>query len=480
MKYEPVIGLEIHAGLSTNSKIFCGCSAKFGARPNSQTCPVCLGLPGVLPVLNEEVVEYAIKIALALNCRISPYSKFDRKNYYYPDLPKNYQISQNYLPFAFQGYLDVPLEQGTKRVGINNIHLEEDAGKNIHGGDTGFGDSLVDFNRAGVPLIEIVTQPDMRSLEEVEKFMTTLRDILLYLNICDCCMEEGSLRFEANISLRLEGESGLGNRVEMKNLNSFKMVAKAFQYEVKRQEKVLREGGRIKAETRLWDEEKEVTAAMRSKEEAHDYRYFPEPDLPPLIIEDDWIDKIKKEMPELPQERKLRFAREYEIPEYDARILTADKSLADFYEDTARLFPEAKMVSNWVMGELLRGLRERNISIGECPLTASHLAGMLNLIKKGAISGRIAKDVFAEMFNSGKEAEEIVGEKGWRQMSDEEEVGKIAGEIIEKNPQSVKDFRSGKEKALGFLVGQVMKATRGKANPQLVNKLLKERLENMN
>jgi len=476
MQYETVIGLEVHAGLSTNSKIFCGCSTKFGASPNSQTCPVCLGLPGVLPVLNEAAVEDAIKVALALNCQVSPYSKFDRKNYYYPDLPKNYQISQNYLPVAFKGYLDVPLEKGTKRVGIDNIHLEEDAGKNIHGGGADAGESLVDLNRAGIPLIEIVTQPDMRSLEEVEKFMISLRDILLYLGVCDCCMEEGSLRFEANISLRLEGESRLGNRVEMKNLNSFKMVSKALQHEMRRQGEVLKEGGHIKAETRLWDEEKEVTSTMRSKEEAHDYRYFPEPDLSPLIIKDNWIDRVRKAMPELPRERKLRFSREYKIPEYDAQVLIADKYLADFYEDTVKLFPEAKMVSNWVMGELLRGLKERNINIEECLLPATHFANMLNMIKKGAISGRIAKDVFAEMLDTGKEAEEIVKEKGWSQMSDEDEVSRIADEIIEKNPQSVRDFQGGKEKALGFFIGQVMKVTRGKANPQLVNKLLKEKL----
>ncbi len=477
MNYESVIGLEVHAELSTASKVFCGCSTRFGAGPNSQTCPVCLGLPGVLPVLNRKVVEDALKIALALNCHISPYSRFDRKNYYYPDLPKNYQISQNYLPFAENGYLDIPLEKGRKRVGIHNIHLEEDAGKNLHGEGLDSGESLVDLNRAGVPLIEMVTHPDMRSLEEVEKFMTFLRDILLYLDVCDCCMEEGSLRFEANISLRLAGESELGNRVEMKNLNSFKMVSKALRYEMKRQEEILRQGGRIKSETRLWDEKKEVTSVMRSKEDAPDYRYFPEPDLPPLIIETRRIDEIRKRMPELPQERKLRFLREYKIPEYDARILTADRSLADFYEDAVRLFPEAKTVSNWVMGEMLRKLRERNIRPGDCPLTVSHLAGLLNLIKEGTISGRVAKDVFAEMFDSGREAEEVVREKGWIQLSDEDEVRKITEEIIEKNPQSVKDFRSGKKKALGFLMGQVMKATRGQANPQMVSKLLKERLQ---
>lgn len=479
MKYEPVIGLEVHAELFTEAKVFCGCSTSFGALANSQACPVCLGLPGVLPVLNQRVVEHALKIALALHCRISPYSRFDRKNYYYPDLPKNYQISQNYFPFADKGYLDIPLGKGKKRVGINNIHLEEDAGKNIHGEGAEADESGVDFNRAGVPLIEIVTEPDMRSLEEADRFMVSLRDILLYLHVCDCCMEEGSLRFEANISLRLEGETQLGNRVEMKNLNSFKIVSRAIQYEMKRQENVLRKGGRVEAETRLWDEKKGATSVMRSKEGAPDYRYFPEPDLPSLTIPDNWMDKARREMPELPEERRLRFLKEYKIPEYDAQVLIADKSLADFYEETVRLFPEAKMVSNWVMGELLRGLREKGIGLEECLLTASHLAGMLNLIKEGTLSVRIAKDVFTEMFNTGKEAEEIVKEKGWGQLSDEKEMRRLVSEIIEKNPRSVRDFRNGKEKALGFFIGQVMKATRGQANPQLVNKLLKEKLGNV-
>ncbi|MCD5397829.1 Asp-tRNA(Asn)/Glu-tRNA(Gln) amidotransferase subunit GatB, partial [candidate division NPL-UPA2 bacterium] len=453
MKYEPVIGLEVHAELFTEAKVFCGCSTSFGALANSQACPVCLGLPGVLPVLNQRVVEHALKIALALHCRISPYSRFDRKNYYYPDLPKNYQISQNYFPFADKGYLDIPLGKGKKRVGINNIHLEEDAGKNIHGEGAEADESGVDFNRAGVPLIEIVTEPDMRSLEEADRFMVSLRDILLYLHVCDCCMEEGSLRFEANISLRLEGETQLGNRVEMKNLNSFKIVSRAIQYEMKRQENVLRKGGRVEAETRLWDEKKGATSVMRSKEGAPDYRYFPEPDLPSLTIPDNWMDKARREMPELPEERRLRFLKEYKIPEYDAQVLIADKSLADFYEETVRLFPEAKMVSNWVMGELLRGLREKGIGLEECLLTASHLAGMLNLIKEGTLSVRIAKDVFTEMFNTGKEAEEIVKEKGWGQLSDEKEMRRLVSEIIEKNPRSVRDFRNGKEKALGFFIG---------------------------
>ncbi len=476
-QYESVIGLEVHAELSTDSKAFCGCSTRFGARPNSQACPVCLGLPGVLPVLNKKVVEHALKIALALRCQIFSCSRFDRKNYYYPDLPKNYQISQNYFPFAGNGYLDIPSGKKRKRVGINNIHLEEDAGKNLHGEGADIEKSGVDCNRAGVPLIEIVTEPDMRSLEEAERFMISLRDILLYLHVCDCCMEEGSLRFEANISLRLKGETRLGNRIEMKNLNSFKIVSRALQYEMKRQEGILKQGGRVEAETRLWDEKKGVTSVMRSKEEAPDYRYFPEPDLPPLTIKDNWIDKARRKMPELPEERRLRFLKEYKIPEYDAQVLIADKSLADFYEETVRLFPEAKMVSNWVMGELLRGLREKGLGLEKCLLTASHLAGMLNLIKKGALSGRLAKEVFAEMFNTGKEAEEIVREKGWKQLSDEEEVRGLVREIIEKNPQSVKDFQDGKEKALGFLIGQVMKATRGQANPQLANRVLREKLK---
>ncbi|MCD5390271.1 Asp-tRNA(Asn)/Glu-tRNA(Gln) amidotransferase subunit GatB [candidate division NPL-UPA2 bacterium] len=478
MNYQLVVGLEVHAELSTESKVFCGCSTRFGEEPNSQTCPVCLGLPGALPVLNKKAVEYAIRAALAMNCEISRHSQFDRKNYYYPDLPKNYQISQNYLPFASDGCLNISIKGETKRIGINNIHLEEDAGKSLHGEDTGLTEeSLVDFNRAGVPLIEIVTRPDMHSLEEVKKFMTNLRDVLLYLDICDCHMEEGSIRFEANISLRPEGESKLGNRVEVKNLNSFKMVLKALEYEMGRQENLLQEGRVIKAETRLWNEAKGMTSAMRGKEGAPDYRYFPEPDLVPLVIDSKWIEEIKESIPELPQARKMRLMKEYGIPEYDASVLTANRPLADFYEETAALFPDGKMVSNWVMVELLGRLNERNLKIEDSPLRPSHIAEMFTLIKDGLISGKMAKDVFTEMFDTGKGAGAIVEERGWTQISDESRVREIVEEVIRKNPKSVKDFQGGKQKALGFLVGQVMKETRGKANPQLVNKMLREKLQ---
>ena len=478
MNYQLVVGLEVHAELSTGSKVFCGCPTRFGGEPNSQTCPVCLGLPGVLPVLNKKVVEYAIRAALAMNCEISRHSRFDRKNYYYPDLPKNYQISQNYLPFACNGHLNISIKGAVKRIGIDNIHLEEDAGKNLHGEDTGLAeDSLVDFNRAGVPLIEIVTRPDMHSLEEVEKFMTNLRDVLLYLGICDCRMEEGSLRFEANISMRPEGESILGNRVEMKNLNSFKMVLKSLEYEMGRQENLLREGKTVQPETMLWDKAKGMTSAMRGKEEAPDYRYFPEPDLVPLVIDPEWLKEIKESLPELPQARKMRLMKEYGIPEYDSAVLTANRPLADFYEETVRLFPDGKMVSNWVMVELLGRLKERNLKIEDSPLRPSHLAEMLTLIKDGLISGKIAKDVFTEMFTSGKGARIVVEEKGWAQISDESQMKEIVEEVIRENPKSVEDFQGGKKKAITFLVGQVMKETRGKANPQLVNKLLREKLQ---
>lgn len=478
MNYQPVVGLEVHAELSTDSKVFCGCSTRFGQEPNSQTCPVCLGFPGMLPVLNKKVVEYGLKAALALNGEVSPYSKFDRKNYYYPDLPKNYQISQNYLPLASNGHLNISIKGRVKTIGISNIHLEEDAGKNLHGEDTGRAEeSLVDFNRAGVPLIEIVTGPDMHKLEEVEEFMSTLRDVLLYLGICDCRMEEGSLRFEANISLRPEGESTLGNRVEMKNLNSFKMVLKALEYEMSRQKDILQQGKTVKAETRLWDEEKGITSAMRGKEEAPDYRYFPEPDLVSLVIDSKWIEKIKKSLPELPQARRMRLIKEYGIPEYDAGVLTANRALAGFYEEVVKLFPDGKKVSNWVMVELLGRLKERKLKIEDSLVRPSQLAEMLTLIKDGLISGKIAKDVFTEMFNTGKGASTVVEEKGWMQISDESQMREIVEEIIRKNPKSVEDFQGGKEKVFGFLVGQVMKETAGKANPQLVNKLLRERLK---
>ena len=478
MNYETIIGLEVHAELSTATKVFCSCRTKFGASPNSQTCPVCLGMPGVLPVLNEKVVEDAICIALALNCKINTYNKFDRKNYYYPDLPKNYQISQQYLPVAADGYLDIFIKGEKKHIRINNIHIEEDAGKNLHAEDTGLQNvSLVDFNRAGVPLLEIVTYPDMGNLQEVEKFMTDLRNILLYTDVSDCKMEEGSLRFEANVSLKPAGQTKLGPRVEMKNLNSFKIVLSALQYEIKRQEELLREGKEVTQETRLWDEKKNKTYSMRSKEEAHDYRYFPEPDLVPLTIDEKLISEIRSSIPELPASKFGRFCKEYGLSEYDAGVLTQNRTLSDFYEEVTAIFHEPKTVSNWVMGELLAICNEEGKRIESSPIPAREFAELLELLKKGTVNSPSAKSILREMFHSGKNAKEIVEEKGLSQISDEEDIKKIVSKVISENPGSANDYRSGKKKALGFLVGQVMKTSKGRANPKLVNKLLQEALE---
>ena len=488
-KYQIIIGLEVHAELATATKVFCGCGTKFGADPNSQTCPVCLGMPGVLPVLNEKVVLSAIRIALALNCKINLYNKFDRKNYYYPDLPKNYQISQQYLPIAADGHLDIFVSHDKnsasdaitgekKHIRINNIHIEEDAGKNLHAEDTGLQNmSLVDFNRAGVPLLEIVTYPDMRNLQEVEKFMTDLRNILLYTGVSDCKMEEGSLRFEANVSLKPAGQTELGPRVEMKNLNSFKMVLSALQYEIKRQEELLREGKEVIQETRLWDEKKDKTYSMRSKEEAHDYRYFPEPDLVPLTIDEKLLNEIRSSIPELPASKFERFCKEYGLSEYDAGVLTQNRTLSDFYEEVTAVFHEPKTVSNWVMGELLSILNEQKQELTDCPISPQQFAELMELLKKGTINSPSAKSILREMFHSGKNAKELVEEKGLSQISDEEDIKKIVSKAISENPGSANDYRKGKKKALGFLVGQVMKATKGRANPKLVNKLLQEALD---
>jgi aspartyl-tRNA(Asn)/glutamyl-tRNA(Gln) amidotransferase subunit B len=478
--YQPVIGLEIHAELFSDTKIFCGCSTKFGQEPNSQTCPVCLGLPGVLPVLNQKAVELLVKIGLALGCKILPRARFDRKNYYYPDLPKNYQISQNYLPFAVDGSLELPTGKGKDipvKVGIDNVHLEEDAGKNIHIEDDKGGYSLVDFNRAGIPLAEIVTRPDMHSLEDVMSFMTSLRDILLYLRASNCKMEEGALRFEANVSIRPYGESRLGARVEIKNLNSFKSVLRALQYEIERQGKLLESGEIVRGETRLWDEKGGKTLRMRLKESSPDYRYFPEPDLPPVVVEPQWIEQLKAEMPELPVERQRRFTKEYNIPHYDAVILTSSKSLADFYEEAVEGFPNGKEVSNWIMGEVLEKLKEKGIGIEESSLTPQSLSELLNFIKCDIISGKMAREVFSEMFATGKGAREIVEEKGLKQISDTTEIKKTIDLILKKNPDAISDFRAGKKKAIAYLIGQIMKETRGAANPQLVDELLRKALE---
>jgi aspartyl-tRNA(Asn)/glutamyl-tRNA(Gln) amidotransferase subunit B len=478
MIYEVVIGLEVHVQLSTKSKIFCGCSTKFGGEPNSQACPVCLGLPGVLPVLNKKVVEYALRTALALDCRIAPFCRFARKNYYYPDLPKNYQISQYDEPLSSGGYIEIKVKGKVKKIGITRVHLEEDAGKLIHGEELESADSsFVDYNRTGVPLMEVVSEPDISTSEEAHAYLLALKSILQYIEVSDCNMEEGSLRCDANISLRPKGEKEFGTKAELKNMNSFKGVKEALDYEVARQSKVLAEGKEIVQETRLWEVKKGISISMRSKEEAQDYRYFPEPDLVPLTIGKEWVAKIKESLPELPEARERRFISQYKIPEYDAGILTSSKSLADYFEECARLYPKPKVASNWIMGELLGNLKVSNREIEDCPVTPGHLAEMLKLIDKGTISGKIAKEVFAEMFKTGKRAEEIVREKGLTQITSEEEISEVVEKIIKENPKAVEEYREGKEKALGHLVGQVMRLTRGKANPQLANKLLKERLK---
>ncbi len=475
MEYEVIIGLEVHAQLLTKSKIFCGCSTKFGAEPNRHTCPVCLGMPGVLPVLNKKVVEYAMKMALATNCKITPFSRFARKNYFYPDLPKGYQISQYELPIAQNGYLEVIVDGKKNRIGITRIHMEEDAGKLIH--DEHDSISYVDFNRTGVPLIEIVSEPDLRSPEEAAEYLRRLRDILRYLEICDGNMEEGSFRCDANISLRPNGAKKLGVKAELKNMNSFRNVSRALEFEIERQNEILEDGGEVFQETRLWDADQGMTLPMRSKEEAHDYRYFPDPDLLPLVVEKEWVENIRKELPELPSQKRERFIKEYEIPDYDADILTSSKALADYYESCVSLHPAAKIVSNWIMSELIRELKRDNKEIDECPLTPKHLAEMLKMIDEGTISGKIAKTVFVEMYQTGKEPMEIVESRGWVQISDQGELAKIIDEVVSLHPGEVKSFQGGKGKLLGFFVGEVMKMTRGKANPKLLNTLLKEKLQ---
>jgi aspartyl-tRNA(Asn)/glutamyl-tRNA(Gln) amidotransferase subunit B len=477
MQYEAVIGLEVHAQLLTKSKIFCGCSTEFGATPNSQVCPICLGMPGVLPVLNKRAVEFAIKMALATNCRINNKSVFARKNYFYPDLPKGYQISQYDQPLAEDGSLTIELNGEIKRIGITRIHMEEDAGKLLHGEtkeEEGY--SFVDLNRTGVPLIEIVSEPDIRTAEEASEYLKELRDILLYLEICDGNMEEGSFRCDANISVRQVGETGFGTKAELKNMNSFKYVRDALEHEIKRQVEVIEEGDKVIQETRLFDPAKGITISMRSKEEAHDYRYFPEPDLLPLWVDDAWIEETKGQLPELPRDKRERFVNEYGIPAYDAAVLTTSKALADFYEASTNLYSKPKIVSNWVMGEILRLLKIDNKDIQDCPITPDGLVELLNMLDGGKINAKSAKEVFEEMYKTGKDPKSIVKDKGLVQISDESTLLKTIDEVLDANGESVAQFKTGKEKLFGFFVGQVMKATRGQANPQLVNKLLKERL----
>lgn len=477
MDYEIVIGLEVHSELKTKSKIFCGCSTQFGSDHNTNICPVCLGLPGVLPVINEKVVEFAIRAGLALNCEILPFSKFDRKNYYYPDLPKNFQTSQYDLPIAVNGYLDIEVNGETKRIGITRVHMEEDAGKLVHAGTIAKSDyTLVDYNRTGVPLIEIVSEPDIRSAEEAKAYLEKLKAILQYIDVSDCKMEEGSLRCDANISLRPRGSEKLGTKSELKNLNSFRSVQRGLEYEAARQEEVLNEGGRVIQETRSWDEAKGVTISLRNKEQAHDYRYFPEPDLVPIVVDPKKVEEIKNSLPELPDARKNRLIKDHGLSSYDAEVITASRAMADYFDEVVKHKAEAKTAANWLMGEVSKHLNTAGLDIEACPVTPEKLGGLIALIDKGTISGKIAKTVFEEMWDSGKDAEAIVKEKGLVQISDEGAIVAIVESVIAANPQSVADFKAGKEKAVGFLVGQIMKQTKGRANPELVNKLLRERL----
>jgi aspartyl-tRNA(Asn)/glutamyl-tRNA(Gln) amidotransferase subunit B len=477
MQYEPVIGLEIHAHLLTRTKIFCGCSTAFGAPPNSQVCPVCLGLPGALPVLNSRAVDYAIKAALALGCDVQPRSIFARKNYFYPDLPKGYQISQYEQPLALRGSLEFTVGGQVKRVGITRVHMEEDAGKSLH---EGFPDSdrktYLDFNRSGVPLIEIVTEPDMRSAAEAAEFFTRLRAMLVWLGVNDGNMEEGSLRCDANVSVRPVGQERFGTKAEVKNVNSFKYLQKALEYEIDRQIELLRGGGKVKQETRLFDSTTGRTLSMRSKEEAHDYRYFPEPDLPPLVVNEARLAAVRETMPELPEARRKRFVAAYAIPDYDAGVLTQSAALADYFEKTAAAAGNAKAASNWIMGELLRTMKERGVAIDDVPLAPDALAGLIKVIDRGTISSSTAKDVFAKMYDSGRSAEEIVKAEGLAQIGDESTVMPIVRKVMEEHPDAVAQYRAGKQQTFGFLVGQVMKASRGKANPTLANQLLKQEL----
>lgn len=476
---ETVVGLEVHVELLTKTKLFCGCSTAFGADPNTQVCMTCLGLPGgTLPILNKRAAEFTIKAALALNCQVTEKITFDRKNYFYADLPKGYQISQFFYPMGTNGYVEINLEDETKKIGIHQIHLEEDTGKLFHAGDDILTSaySRVDFNRAGVPLVEIVTEPDIRSAEEARLFLQRLRSILRYIDVSDCKMEEGSMRCDANVSIRESG-SALGNKSELKNMNSFRSVFRGIEYEVNRQSEVLKEGGEVLPETRHWDESKGLTTAMRSKFVSADYRCFPDPNLPPLDVSQGWIEGIRDEIPELPSSRSQRFIHEYGLPLYDAEVLTASRDLADFYEAVLNCYNNPKAASNWIMSELLRLLNAADLNINECKFPAEALGKLLQMIDEEVISGKIAKTVLEEMFDSGQDPEEIVKNKGLVQISDEGELEQIIAQVLENNPKSVEDYNKGKKKAMGFLVGQVMKETRGKANPQKVNELLKEKLE---
>ena len=477
MKYETVIGLEVHVQIKTKTKIFCSCSTEFGTRPNENTCPICLGMPGVLPVLNKRFLESSMRACLATHCTIEPMNRFARKNYFYPDLPKGYQISQFELPLGTNGYININVDGTKKRIGLTRIHMEEDAGKLIHGENLGSpGKSYVDFNRTGVPLCEVVSEPDLRSSEEARAYLIELKSILEYTGVSDCNMEEGSLRCDANVSIRPVGQKEFGTRTELKNLNSFKFIQKAIEYEVDRQTRLLDQGDTVKQETRLYDSDRGETFPMRSKEEAHDYRYFPDPDLVPIMIGEAWVDELRKTIPELPEQKRERFIKSYGIPEHNTRVLTSSEPLADYFEQCTALFPHPKTISNWMMGDLLRELKKDGRNIVDCPVSPSALVDLLKLIESGTISGNIAKGVFEEMYQTQKSAASIVEEKGLKQITDTSAIEKIVAEVIQAYPSQVEEFKGGKEKVLGFLVGQVMKASKGKANPGLVNKLLKEKM----
>ncbi len=481
MKYEAVIGLEVHTELQTKTKIFCSCKTSFGADPNTNVCPVCLGLPGVLPVLNKKVLEYAVRAGLALNCEISRFSKFDRKNYYYPDLPKNFQTSQFDLPICEHGYLDVEVEGKKRRIRITRAHMEEDAGKLVHHGTsiTDSDYSLVDYNRTGTPLLEIVSEPDMRSAKEAVAYMEKMRAILQYVGISDCRMEEGSLRCDANVSVRPVGQKELGTKTEIKNINSFKGVERAIEYEAMRQAELLEDGGKVVQETRTWDEKEGVTKSMRTKEEANDYRYFPEPDLVPFTVSDEYIENIRKSLPELPDARKERYMKEFGLSSEDAVFMTNDKATADYFEAMVAAGADPKAAVNWLMGEFASQLSLDGIEISKAPVTAENLSDLLKLITKGTISGKIAKKVFATMWKEGGKAEDIVKAQGLVQISDTGALQALVDKVVNENPKAVEDFKAGKKKAVGALVGQIMKATKGKANPRVINELLNKKLKSL-
>ena len=474
MEFTPVIGLEVHAQLKTRTKIFCSCSTAFGAPPNTHTCPVCLGMPGVLPVLNKKVVDYTIKMALATHCTVQPESRFARKNYFYPDLPKGYQISQYELPIATDGHLEIEVDGQTLRIGITRIHMEEDAGKLIHDPDRPV--SRVDLNRTGVPLMEIVSEPDIRSPEAAGEYLRQLRAILRYLDISDGNMEEGSFRCDANVSIMPAGSTVFGTRTEVKNLNSFKHVEKALYYEIARQKEILLDGGRVVQETRLWQPDQGKTVSMRGKEDAHDYRYFPDPDLLPLVIDEAWIDAMRAQMPELPAQRQARYVADFGLPDADARVLTATRELADYFEACLAEFDQPKPVANWVMGDLLGLLNARGLDITRSPIAPADLAGLVKLIDADVISGKIAKTVFEAMSDTGKTAQAIVEEKGLVQMSDSSAIDPIVDAVVADHPDEVQRYRDGQKKLIGFFVGQVMKQTKGKANPKVVNEILVKKL----